>query len=363
MFLIYFVECTYCIGHFSMALSIPMELSAPTMQSMGKELAEIEKNTNCDYDPFLHRHTCSETDIPQFKSRLDGMVYVCNTKPVSLETLCARIRDFTVPGLTVENFLNDKWTFYQIGCFVITREEIYLTTRIYGDYDYDADANEYDFPTEFVYKHRVIYKGNTYYYEYLVGEEDRPQLLRKVRQSHFIPRDTNLYRLICKNLGIIWANPVFDCFAPVPVVTVKTPLHYRTLFEGKNIVKGHKKAKHNNNECIVELDIPTMDGDEELTNMSRDCNPEYAYFRCKIARVVNIYNINNPNVKYETAKSIWGSEPPTYRIGRILVIHHFDPEKKRTCSTGVHFFTNLNMALLYPHTGYDHDGQRDCMYA
>ena len=168
--------------------------------------------------------------------------------------------------------------------------------------------------------------------------------------------------MICKNLQIVWSEPIFDRSPPMSFIIAKLPQNYEKAFDCETVT-GYKQCITEDGErCIVEFSIPLYYFDEVLTNMLRKCchNKEFAVHRCKVAKVVKIYNVVNPDIKYDHAIPIWGNKDFVYHVGCIAIECDFDTNLEVVCTRGIHFVLSKKLATIYPYTGkYDANGKID----
>ncbi len=100
---------------------------------------------------------------------------------------------------------------------------------------------------------------------------------------------------------------------------------------------GFKKAITKINDYIVELEIQA--DSERCSATSRKC-------RCSKARVISITNLDGSQADI---KEVFSSYDKTfkYKIGEIVEVANFDPNRWNECSTGIHFFITRQEAVDY----------------
>lgn len=98
-----------------------------------------------------------------------------------------------------------------------------------------------------------------------------------------------------------------------------------------------KKAKlYNDNDCIVELQVPADALRSSAT--TRKC-------RVSKAKVVAVYTMDGKSIK-QNAYSI-NTRSFVYKIGKIVEVKNFDKNRWNKCSTGIHCFITKREAEQY----------------
>ena len=100
---------------------------------------------------------------------------------------------------------------------------------------------------------------------------------------------------------------------------------------------GFKKARTVNNKYIVELEIQA--DSERCSATSRKC-------RCSKAKVISITNLDGSQADIKEVVSSY-DKTFKYRIGEIVEVTNFDPNRWNECSTGIHFFITRQEAVDY----------------
>ena len=100
---------------------------------------------------------------------------------------------------------------------------------------------------------------------------------------------------------------------------------------------GFKKARTGNNKYIVELEIQT--DSERCSATSRKC-------RCSKAKVISITNLDGSQTDIKEVVSSY-DKTFKYRIGEIVEVTNFDPNRWNECSNGIHFFITRQEAVDY----------------
>ena len=100
---------------------------------------------------------------------------------------------------------------------------------------------------------------------------------------------------------------------------------------------GFKKARTEISNYIVELEIQV--DSERCSATSRKC-------RCSKAKVISITNLDGSQA---VIKEVVSSYDKTfkYKIGKIVEVANFDPNRWNECSTGIHFFITRQEAVDY----------------
>ena len=100
---------------------------------------------------------------------------------------------------------------------------------------------------------------------------------------------------------------------------------------------GFKKARTEISDYIVELEIQT--DSERCSATSRKC-------RCSKAKVISITNLDGSQADIKEVASTY-DKTFKYRIGEIVEVANFDPNRWNECSTGIHFFITRQEAVDY----------------
>ena len=122
-------------------------------------------------------------------------------------------------------------------------------------------------------------------------------------------------------------------------------LHGADLHKAKNLICpitcpeegsfiGFKKVR---NDCIVKLEIP-----EDALRCSatgRKCG-------CSKAKVLSITNIDGMEANVTEAFSKYDSSF-VYRVGEIVSVDNFEPNRWKECAPGIHFFITRQEAVDY----------------
>lgn len=89
--------------------------------------------------------------------------------------------------------------------------------------------------------------------------------------------------------------------------------------------------------CLVELEIP--EDAERSSATTRKC-------RCDKAKVLSIRNMQGLHLPVRTALSLYDEEFK-YPVGETVEVPYFDEDRWNECSTGIHFFVNMEDAARY----------------
>ena len=100
---------------------------------------------------------------------------------------------------------------------------------------------------------------------------------------------------------------------------------------------GFKKTRTENNNYIVELEIQA--DSERCSATSRKC-------RCSKAKVISITNLDGSQADIKEVVSSY-DKTFKYKIGEIVEVTNFDPNRWNECSTGIHFFITRQEAVDY----------------
>ena len=100
---------------------------------------------------------------------------------------------------------------------------------------------------------------------------------------------------------------------------------------------GFKKTRTEIGNYIVELEIQA--DSERCSATSRKC-------RCSKAKVVSITNLDGSQADIKEVVSSY-DKTFKYRIGEIVEVANFDPNRWNECSTGIHFFITRQEAVDY----------------
>ena len=100
---------------------------------------------------------------------------------------------------------------------------------------------------------------------------------------------------------------------------------------------GFKKARTEISNYIVELEIQA--DSERCSATSRKC-------RCSKAKVISITNLDGSKTDIKEVVSSY-DKTFKYRIGKIVEVANFDPNRWNECSTGIHFFITRQEAVDY----------------
>ena len=100
---------------------------------------------------------------------------------------------------------------------------------------------------------------------------------------------------------------------------------------------GFKKARTEISNYIVELEIQA--DSERCSATSRKC-------RCSKAKVISITNLDGSQADIKEVVSSY-DKTFKYKIGKIVEVANFDPNRWNECSTGIHFFITRQEAVDY----------------
>ena len=100
---------------------------------------------------------------------------------------------------------------------------------------------------------------------------------------------------------------------------------------------GFKKARTEISNYIVELEIQA--DSERCSATSRKC-------RCSKAKVISITNLDGSQADIKEVASSY-DKTFKYRIGEIVEVTNFDPNRWNECSNGIHFFITRQEAVDY----------------
>ena len=100
---------------------------------------------------------------------------------------------------------------------------------------------------------------------------------------------------------------------------------------------GFKKARTEISNYIVELEIQA--DSERCSATSRKC-------RCSKAKVISITNLDGSQADIKEVVSSY-DKTFKYKIGEIVEVANFDPNRWNECSTGIHFFITRQEAVDY----------------
>lgn len=97
---------------------------------------------------------------------------------------------------------------------------------------------------------------------------------------------------------------------------------------------GYKKARG----YIVEFGI--LEDAQRCSASGRKC-------RCDKAKVISIQNIDGKTADVQAVMSDYNKDF-IYRVGEIVTVEDFEPNRWKECSAGIHFFINRQEAVNYP---------------
>ena len=100
---------------------------------------------------------------------------------------------------------------------------------------------------------------------------------------------------------------------------------------------GFKKARTEISNYIVELEIQA--DSERCSATSRKC-------RCSKAKVISITNLDGSQTDIKEVVSSY-DKTFKYKIGEIVEVANFDPNRWNECSSGIHFFITRQEAVDY----------------
>ena len=100
---------------------------------------------------------------------------------------------------------------------------------------------------------------------------------------------------------------------------------------------GFKKARTETSNYIVELEIQA--DSERCSSTSRKC-------RCSKAKVISITNLDGSQTDIKEVVSSY-DKTFKYKIGEIVEVANFDPNRWNECSNGIHFFITRQEAVDY----------------
>ena len=84
----------------------------------------------------------------------------------------------------------------------------------------------------------------------------------------------------------------------------------------------------------------------EITDDSLRCSATGKKCRCSKAKVISITNLDGTPADVNVAHSIKNYDF-IYKVGEIVEVKNFDTYRWNECSTGIHFFTDRNIAVKY----------------
>lgn len=84
----------------------------------------------------------------------------------------------------------------------------------------------------------------------------------------------------------------------------------------------------------------------EITDDSLRCSATGKKCRCSKAKVISITNLDGAPADVNVAHSIKNYDF-IYKVGEIVEVKDFDTNRWNECSTGIHFFTDRNIAVKY----------------
>jgi hypothetical protein len=123
-----------------------------------------------------------------------------------------------------------------------------------------------------------------------------------------------------------------------PSINLNLDLEIKSEFK---LIKGYKKCRDNK---IVVLEINSLDRNNMLRKNIID--KQHAHFRCDLAKVIDIYDMNNKDIKYSCAISF--CDPKfKYKLNNIVRSDDYctDIEQVREC--GIHYFLYEESAYFY----------------
>ena len=103
---------------------------------------------------------------------------------------------------------------------------------------------------------------------------------------------------------------------------------------------GWKKAitrQNPRNKVLVELEIP--EDAKRLSGTSRKC-------RCNKAKVLSIRDLQGNILEEDEAIGMYNHDF-VYKVGEMVSVSNFDSNRWNECTTGIHFFINMQEAVNY----------------
>ena len=104
---------------------------------------------------------------------------------------------------------------------------------------------------------------------------------------------------------------------------------------------GYKKAQKG---YIVKLRI-TGNNNEHRPDVRRK-NIKTAKMRCKKAKVLDIYHMNNKNKRLKKINGIYDPKF-MYEVGKEVSVKDYNPDIDKVCDTGIHYFLSEYPAVCY----------------
>lgn len=156
----------------------------------------------------------------------------------------------------------------------------------------------------------------------LMGADISGAVLRGASLIYADLRGANLMDADLMNADLMYAN------------LRHADINYPISCPEKGSFIGFKKCRDS---LIVEL---------EITDDSLRCSATGRKCRCSKAKVISITNLNGEPADVNVAHSIKNYNF-IYKVGEIVEVKDFDTNRWNECSTGIHFFTDRNIAVNY----------------
>ena len=102
---------------------------------------------------------------------------------------------------------------------------------------------------------------------------------------------------------------------------------------------GYKKARDNK---IIVLDIIGKNNE----NRNDIYDKKYAKMRCSMAKVIDIHDMNNKEIKYESAVGLY-DDSMHYILGKIVIPDEYNEDENVICTNGIHYFLNYEPAYNF----------------
>lgn len=172
-------------------------------------------------------------------------------------------------------------------------------------------------------------------YTDLFGADLRMADLRRANLSYTDLREADLRWADLIGVDLRWANLRRANLKGVDLR--EASINWPIECPEKGSFIGFKKARTENNNYIVELEIQA--DSERCSATSRKC-------RCSKAKVISITNLDGSQADIKEVVSYY-DKTFKYRIGEIVEVANFDPNRWNECSTGIHFFITRQEAVDY----------------
>lgn len=148
--------------------------------------------------------------------------------------------------------------------------------------------------------------------------------------------------------------------------TVEVVEHKNNLEKIKAIYKQYINSKYLYKKCI---DCEDQDKSriwliilekliDSKTNEKRKnvANKKYAKFRANKLNIVEIININSPDITKTQITHKCGDSKVIYKVGSTICSSHYDENIEHVRTNGVHYFKTIDCAYFYKDIPIDHSG-------